>query len=147
MKHKRKIRNFLLMPKIQLRYLYYLLALNVAPMAVLLAFGVIQFQRLRIELATFDQLPTSLLVSIDTTMSHLALGFLIAFLSVLLLLIYGSIVISHRFVGPMYVINRQLKSLIKGDYEVQRNLRKHDEMKETFELIKELAQKLRSSQK
>lgn len=142
MKHNRKIRNFLLMPKVQLRYMYYLLALTTAPMLLLLTYTVVQFQRLRLESAVFD-LPSAALTLMDDTLFRLSVAFAICLILVVLMVLYGTIVASHRFVGPMFVINRYIEAMKNGDYELQRELRKDDEMKETFALLKQLAEQLR----
>jgi nitrate/nitrite-specific signal transduction histidine kinase len=147
MKNPRKIKNFLLMPKIQLRYMYYILAINIAPMAALIAYTAVQFQKLRLEVSVFDNLPTPLTDAIDGTVAHLSLAFVACFVMVLILVIYGTIVASHRFVGPMFVINRYITAMKEGDFQTQRELRKDDEMKETFELLKQLGQQLSEQDK
>jgi hypothetical protein len=142
MKYKRKLKNFLLMPKIQLRYLYYVMAINVAPLAALLAYSALQIQKLRLQLATYETLPTGLLAEIEQTFTHLSIAYVLCFFSVLGLIAYGIIVVSHRFVGPIFVINRYITAMINGDYETERELRKDDEFKETFDLLKQLGRKL-----
>jgi nitrogen fixation/metabolism regulation signal transduction histidine kinase len=147
MKNPRKIKNFLLMPRIQLRYMYYILAINIAPMAALISYTALQFQKLHLEMEAIESYPPAVSGAIDNLISHLSMAFVGCFVLVSLLVIYGAIVVSHRFVGPMFVINRYIKAMQAGDFQMQRELRKDDEMQETFELLKQLGQQLAEQDK
>lgn len=70
----------------------------------------------------------------------LVIGFLGA--EVLLLGIAG-LLITHRVVGPVFVLQRHLVTLVEGKYPTMRPLRANDEFKETFEALSETVQMLK----
>lgn len=59
----------------------------------------------------------------------------------------GSIVISHRFCGPLYVIGEGLRSITNGRMPLPRKLRKKDELSEFFGLYQDAAAKLRTERR
>jgi hypothetical protein len=143
-KHDRKLKNFLLTPKVQLPYMYHLLAVILIPLAVLFTYTAVQILVLRVELANMYGAPTDLMTSLDAVLMRVYYGFGFMFIFTVLILMYGSVVVSHRFVGPMHVINMYIKGMLKGEYDFDRELRKGDEMKETLSLLKELGAKLKA---
>lgn len=64
----------------------------------------------------------------------LVVGFLVA--EVLLLGVAG-LLITHRVVGPVFVLHRHLATLLEGRYPTLRPLRANDEFKSTFEAFSE----------
>jgi hypothetical protein len=145
-KANRKLKNLLLMPKIQLRYSYYLLALVAMPLSVLLTYSVLLFHKLNLSLELMNNLPIEVIVMTEDVSQKITLAIVIIFLSTSGVVLFGTISISHRFVGPIYVINRYIEAMKKGDYSFTRDLRKDDEMKETLTLLKELGAQLSKPQ-
>lgn len=70
----------------------------------------------------------------------LVVGFLVA--EVLLLGVAG-LLITHRVVGPVFVLHRHLATLTEGTYPTLRPLRANDEFKSTFEAFSETLQMLK----
>ncbi|MGE3387674.1 MAG: hypothetical protein AB7K41_13170 [Bdellovibrionales bacterium] len=61
--------------------------------------------------------------------------------------IFVTLLITHRIVGPMVAIHRQLDSLIDGDFSNEVRLRKHDEFADVAEKVNLLTRKLRGQGK
>jgi signal transduction histidine kinase len=55
------------------------------------------------------------------------------------------IYLTHRFAGPMKVINEYIEDLIAGKYGSRHELRPTDELKPIMNKLKELSQKLQGS--
>lgn len=56
------------------------------------------------------------------------------------------IVSTHRVAGPIAVMQRNLDSLLAGEYPRFRPLRRHDELKDFFEQLQKLAERLRANE-
>jgi hypothetical protein len=59
----------------------------------------------------------------------------------------SSIVISHRFCGPLYLIGQGLRSISQGRIPSPRNLRKKDELTDFFKLYQDAAAKLQTERR
>ena len=140
---KRRTKNILLEPLTQLRYTYYLLILAITPMLVLMGFTVIELIKVRSTLQLIEHLPPELPALFDRVFSHVSFGFGIALLLTGVAVIYGVLAVSHRFVGPAYVINGYISSLLKNEPPNGRELRKEDELKKTWDLLRELGERYR----
>lgn len=57
-----------------------------------------------------------------------------------------TVLLTHRIVGPIYRLNRELRNMIEGKYSENILLRKKDFFKETASLVEELGQKLNEQQ-
>ena len=145
--YKRKLKNYLLNPTIQIRYMYYLLAILAMPMSLFLAYVFLEFQKVKVHLIAGGQATDQFMLMIDRLNVNIVTATAIVFIFLSFIMVFGFILISHRFVGPQYVINNYLKALINGEKPFNRDLRKDDEFKDTFDLLKELATKLQGGNK
>jgi len=142
-KGQRRKKNILLEPLTQLRYTYYLLILAITPMMVVMAVTIIELFKVRSTLQLIDRLPPELPAIFDRSFSHISMGFGIALLLNGAAVIYGVLAVSHRFVGPAYVINGYISSLLKNEPFAARELRREDELKKTWDLVRELGERYR----
>lgn len=142
MKHKRKARNYLLQPAVQLRYVYYFLGVVIAPLSVMLMYSSFSFIELRHEIELAAPASDSILSLVDATIYRVSVAFTICLLFTAVATILTMIIVSHRFVGPAYVINRHLQAMKAGNFTIDRDLRKADELRETLNLLKDLALEL-----
>jgi hypothetical protein len=143
----RKIKNILLEPGIQLRYTYYLMALALTPMIMLMGYTTIELYKMKSMLTLMSQVPPQVLDFFGTTFTHVSLGFAVALVFNWVMIVYGTLAISHRFVGPIYVINQYISSLLKNEPFRDRELRREDELKKTWDLLRELGKKYQDSSK
>lgn len=51
----------------------------------------------------------------------------------------------HRLIGPIFVMERVVKALTRGDFSVTMHLRKHDELKELAAYVQEMLANLRAA--
>lgn len=146
MSYKRKISNYLLMPHVQFKYLYYLMAMVAAPISVLLTYVVSELVNLQTRLISLG-ISEEAMHLFEGANFRVVVGFVICFFSVLIVAFICLLLVSHRFVGPMYVVNQFIKEMQTGKYATSRELRKDDELKETLDLLKELGKKIQRIEK
>ena len=141
-KSRRLFKNFLLKPKHQIAYPYYVIVVGFAVFGSTAIY--IRGKMAQIE-SLLNQGPNS-------EISYLQLTDLFAdatrvsmfgfFVFVLFSCIYA-LVISHRVSGPMTAIIAFIEQLQKGNYDYRRELRKRDELKPILRALKGLAAALR----
>lgn len=73
--------------------------------------------------------------------AHIA--FFVCMLVILPLIAYVTILFSHRIAGPLPKIYETLRGIGRGQLDFELVLRKHDELKELAEVIKEMAKSLK----
>jgi methyl-accepting chemotaxis protein len=56
-----------------------------------------------------------------------------------------SIFFFHRLIGPIFVIERIIKSLAAGDFNVSMHLRRHDELKDMVPHVQEMITNIRTA--
>ncbi len=71
-------------------------------------------------------------------------------ISIIIIIVIGTIVLyyqlirkTHRISGPIYVMSMYLRDLIKGNYPEMRNLRTKDELKDFYDLFREMVETLK----
>ncbi len=143
-KAKRKIRNFMLQPFIQLRVGLYIFLLTLLVGVAVFAAVYLNFYRLYemiLELTDIREEVTQLL---NAYVQELYI-WLAACLGVYLLAGLGlSIYFTHRLVGPTYAFRRHIKNMIAGNYKSRVSLRNSDAFTEVAEDLNQLAEALES---
>ncbi len=87
-----------------------------------------------------DVYPQGRLVTIFRSV-HIA--FFICMLAVLPVIIYFTILFSHRIAGPLPKIYQALRNIGKGEFDIRLTLRKNDELRELVDAINEMAKNLK----
>jgi len=138
----RKLANFAISPKKQLR-----LGLIFASggLAIFLAFFAFEYWLLTGIISSLTPLipedsPVHQMLA-DSLMWSWVACLLIA-LVFALVVILGTLVITHRFYGPMIALRRHTWTLLRGEYEHRTHLRKHDEFKELANDLNQLSERL-----
>ena len=67
----------------------------------------------------------------------------VSLVAVVPVIFYGSIVFSHRIVGPLPKIYRMLQEIGQGNFDQKLVLRKQDELKELADVINEMTNNLK----
>ncbi len=70
-------------------------------------------------------------------------GFFIAMLIILPVIIYVSIMFSHRIAGPLPKMYQALESIGKGNFDIRLTLRKNDHLRILADVINEMASNLK----
>ena len=126
----RRLRNFLLMPRIQIRLGAYMVALALAFMVALVGSVYIrmgEIMALIVQLTDVEDEVKGLLISYVNGMAWwMALAIMVYIASNLCL----SILYTHKMVGPTYAFRRHIRSLEKGEFHVKTRLRKSDAFEE-----------------
>lgn len=141
-RNQRKIKNFLIRPKFQMRVTTYFIVCILAIFGGLLA--VVQkhlndvktiLMNSNVDFATNSQ--------INATLGDLSqFTWIIFFISAVFAVLF-SIIVSHRIAGPMTAICRFIDEMIEGNYDYNRVLRPYDELLPIMDRLQKLAGKLR----
>lgn len=138
---QRKVRNFLLKPSFQLRYGFYFLGIGAFCGLSIhwLIYRDIRDAVVDYYLTKSDKNIIEWLDPTIVSLSHTHLVFMLIF--TLVCFAFG-IYITHRVVGPVVAIKRQIENLRQGNYKVRVSLRAGDELKEIAEQLNMLAEEL-----
>jgi methyl-accepting chemotaxis protein len=150
----RKIRNYLLEPKFQLKYTSMVVGVTVVVAAVLgykaYTYSTGQTQLVNIERmehrgADIDERFIADLENYARAEDRKVLLGVLGGIAVLALaLAMTGIVVTHRLVGPAYRLKQLIAAIGAGRLRVQGSLRKHDELQDVFEAFQHMVEKLRS---
>ncbi len=141
-RNKRKLKNFFIKPKFQLKYTYYQVAAGFS------FFGTTVFliNRKLMEIdvvlqnnVVIDALIQRQLHNLYTDITKITL---IGFVSYVAFTFVYAMVMTHRVSGPMIAIVAFIDELKKGNYGFKRKLRRADELVPISESLHELAQLL-----
>ncbi len=131
-RHPRKLKNLLLNRRFQLKYTTMVLGLSIVLSVALGTFLLMQVREnsrmLRLD-AEFDPVFQAQLAQSDAVVVATMVGALVAFN---LLLAAVSVVVTHRMAGPVWVIERYLRTLGQGRLPKMRGLRRGDEFVELW---------------
>lgn len=151
----RKLRNFLLQPKFQLKYTSMVVGVTVVVAAVLgfqaYKYSTGQTELLNIERmeARGDAVDAKFVADLDRYAKEadrkVLLGVLGGIAVLALALGLTGIVVTHRMVGPAYHLKRLLRRVSDGRLRVDGSLRKHDELQDVFEAFQMMVKNLRAA--
>jgi len=126
----RKLRNFLLMPQIQIRLGAYMIVLAVA---LLVSLGVIVYVKMSeiisliVQLTDVEEEVEEVLINYVQGMSWWIILAIVLYIAINMSL---SVLYTHKMVGPTYAFRRHIQALGKGNYNAKTNLRKGDAFEE-----------------
>ncbi|MGE0173447.1 MAG: hypothetical protein AB7T49_11690 [Oligoflexales bacterium] len=141
---RRKLRNLLLQPLLQIKLGLYSIALAIFfsfLVTGLLYLNLFRFYSLVVELTDLGEEVNSILRDYLTQSTYWLM--LCAFIYILLN-IAVSIIFTHRLVGPTYAFRRHIQNLKKGDYNSRINLRRGDAFAEVADELNDLALQLKN---
>ena len=144
---RRKARNFLLKPGIQLRLPLYILLLSFTFALLAVLFGNLYFEQTYVTLlqsTTQSEYVQRVLARQTQEFRLLAMLLLSGYV---LLMIVVTVVYTHRLIGPVIPMLRHVKALQEGRYSHRINLRRHDAFMELAEELNRLAETLQDSRR
>ena len=151
----RKLRNFLLQPRFQLKYTSMVVGVTVVVAAVLgyqaYSYSTGQTELLNIERmeAKRGAIDVKFIADLDNYAREADRKVLLAVLGgiAVLALALGitGIVVTHRLVGPAYHLRRLLRKVSENRLRVDGSLRKHDELQDVFEAFQLMVKNLRAA--
>ena len=146
-KQKRRIKNFLLQPLIQIKLGLYSIILAVLfcfAVGGILYFHLSKFMTIVLELTDVQE-EVSELLHLYMSGAWLWLG--IAMFCFLFINILVSVIYTHKLVGPTFAFRRHLQNLAQGRYDIRTYLRKNDAFKEVANDLNHLSEVLEEASK
>jgi hypothetical protein len=153
---QRRLRNFLLDPRFQLKYTGMVVAVTVVVAGVLghrayeYSTGqteLFNIQRMDAQAGSGEPLDEAFVADLDAYAREadrkVKFGILIGILVMTMALGLTGIVITHRLVGPAYRLRRLLRDVSRGRMVIEHGLRKGDELQEVFAAYQQMVTKLR----
>lgn len=151
---KRKLRNFLLDWRFQLKYTGMVVAVTVLVAGVLGSFAY-SYSRGQTEMLTASKLVEQGVDDVAAAEIHsmardedrrVLAGIIGGILALALALGLTGIVVTHKVVGPAFKIRRLFGEVADGKLKVESRLRKHDELQNVFEAFIKMVDSLRAKQ-
>jgi methyl-accepting chemotaxis protein len=151
----RKLRNYLLQPKFQLKYTSMVVGVTVVVASVLGHYAY-QYSTGQTQLLNIERMETKgsstdkrLIADLERYARDADRKVLLAILGgiAVLALALGAtgIVVTHRLVGPAYRLKQLLGQVSDGRMQPAGSLRKHDELQDVFEAFQQMVASLRSA--
>ena len=143
---KRKVSNFLLTPKFQLKLTYYYIGVGIA-IIVSTVSGVF-FKMMQIRDVMNNSLPTdfSSQTQITDYTFQIAQISMLGFVAFAMASFIFALMVSHRIAGPIVAITAYIEEMKKGNFEYGRRLRPNDELTLIMDELHELNAALREKQ-
>jgi HAMP domain-containing protein len=142
---RRKARNFLIKPGIQLRLPLYVLLLSFTFVLLAVLIGNLYFEQTYVTLlqsTTQSEYVQRLLARQTQEFKELALLLLSGYV---VLMILVTVIYTHRLIGPTIPMLRHVKALREGRYTHRISLRKYDAFSELADQLNELAETLQNN--
>lgn len=152
---KRRLRNYLLDARFQLKYTMMVVSVTVV-VASVLGFLAYRYSRGQTEMMTIGQIEgktdldprfVSFIESEARKADREVLLGIVAGISILALALgITGIMVTHKLVGPAYKIKRLLRDVRDGHLKIEGRLRKGDELQDVFDAFEEMINALRAEQ-
>lgn len=152
---KRRLRNYLLEPRFQLKYTLMVVGVTVL-VATALGFLAYRYSRGQTEMMTITRMESqgdldprfvSFIEEEARKADRNVLAGIVAGIATLALALAATgIVVTHKLVGPAYKIKRMLGDVRDGHLKIEGRLRKGDELQDVFDAFEEMINALRSEQ-
>lgn len=151
---KRRLRNYLLDPRFQLKYTAMVVGVTVLVAGVLGYFAYKysegQTEALMVQMATMPELPADTAGDIEAMAKERDREVLLKIVAGILILAVAlgitGIIVTHKVVGPAYKMRKMLGEVAEGHLKMSGRLRKGDELQELFDAFAAMIEALRSFQ-
>ncbi len=143
-KNDRKLANFLLTPKFQLKLTFYYIGVGLA--IILVTGGAVYFKFMQIRMLLNDTVVTDYTAQsqVNTIMFHIAEISLVGFVLFAITSFIFALMISHRIAGPVRAITNYIGELAKGNFGYTRKLRPNDELTLIMDALHDLSRVLQN---
>jgi HAMP domain-containing protein len=137
---RRKARNLLLSPTLQLKLPLYILLLSCTFLLFALLLGYTYFDQLYIMMVENTEQGQYLQNAIGQQTGNFIEVSITLLLMYIILMVAITVLYTHRIIGPTIPLARHIRALKEGLYSHRVNLRKQDELKELAVELNELAE-------
>ena len=131
--------KYIMRNKLQLKFLALILLSILIPLFIV--GGCLYYVMFQI-MAEQLGIPESIAANLIPVLNKINLLLLLALPLVLILIFFVAIFLTHRLVGPLDRLERDLVKIASGDYSVRLTLRKDDDLKPMSEIINKIVNKL-----
>jgi HAMP domain-containing protein len=142
---RRKARNLLIKPGIQLRLPLYVFLLSFTFVLLAVLFGNLYFEQTYVTLLQSTSQSEYVQRILDRQAQEFKLLALLLLLGYVLLMVVVTMIYTHRLLGPAIPMLRHVKALQEGRYSHRIKLRKYDAFTELADQLNELAETLQNS--
>ncbi len=142
-KHKRHLKNFLINPRYQLRYIIWL---TTTGLFLVLINGVIAYSYIKenyITLVDLSPMTDEAKLQMYEELRHLILALSLTSLAFLMIVSLLGIVLSHRTAGPLYHFKRVFDEVKKGKHQQRVKLRPGDEFQDVAKSFNDMMESLK----
>lgn len=144
MRGPRKLKNFLISPKVQLKYSLYFVASSLAIVGTMIVMIYAKMEKIQRAISEITPVQFAVQELVNRTILEIILVTVLIFIFFALVVFAYSIIISHRIAGPVLAIERYIQEIKAGNYEPGRPLRKYDELQPIMTALQDLALTLKS---
>ncbi len=146
MQHPRKVRNLLIRPKFQMKYMFYFWVSGLSLLGIFLGLTYSKLTEIRTAVALAPSVDFGLQAKVNSSIFEIIIYALITVVVFTVITFFYSLIITHRVAGPMLAIKAFVDELVLGNYNYNRNLRKYDELQPIMDSVKNLAEQLRAKE-
>lgn len=136
---QRKLRNLLVTPRFQLKLSFYYIACGLVIIGIMVGLIFNKLMTVRDLMNESPVMDFQIQTRVNELMFDTVQISLLGFLAFIIFSFVFALVVSHRIAGPVIAIRAYIAQLKAGNYEYQRNLRPHDELKEIMDDLHDLA--------
>jgi len=146
-RNDRKVSNFLLTPKFQLKLTFYYMGVGVA--TIVATGGAVYFKFMQVRALLNEVVMTDFTTQsqINAIMFEIAQISLVGFVVFAITSFIFALMVSHRIAGPIVAITAYVTELEKGNYDYGRKLRPNDELTLIMDALHDLAAVLKNRSK
>ena len=137
---RRKARNFLLRPMLQIKLPLYILILSFIFGALAMLLGYFYFEQLYLMMLENTTQGSYLQNAISEQLNNFMESSVMLLIGYVFLVASITIIYTHRMIGPTVTLNRHIRALKEGHYSNRIALRKNDELKDLAAELNELAE-------
>ena len=137
---RRKARNLLLRPVLQIKLPLYIILLSVTFGGLAMLLGYFYFEQLYMMMLENTTQGSYLQETISEQLGNFMESSVMLLIGYVFLVAGITIIYTHRMIGPTVTINRHIRALQEGRYASRVTLRKNDEHKDLAAELNELAE-------
>ncbi len=142
--NNRKLSNFMLTPRFQLKLTYYYLGIGLVIIASTVATVFIKMRTVRDVMNNSVATDFSVQSRISDHMFEIAQISMLGFAAFAIASLIFALMVSHRIAGPIVAITTFIGELKKGNYDYPRSLRPGDELTLIMDALHELRDSLKN---
>ncbi len=136
---RRRLRNFMIRPGVQIRHLVYVLSVGLVFMLVMFSFMLMTLTSMFNQAAQIANIEYDIQLAIQNAIISAWIVFTLSCLAFAVLSAAIGILLTHRVFGPIVPIRRHLAALKEGNYKVVTQLRQQDELKDVADDLNQVS--------